>query len=204
VAVIHQATLVPTKEELLDGWLPSRAWAGPGPYTKLGAYRFDDPAGDVGTETMILGTEGAVLHVPLTYRGAPLEGADDYLIGTSEHSVLGRRWVYDGVGDPIYASALATAILAGQTQVEEFVQDGRHLVPREGTATVQGSGEPLTLATTIDVLTTEDDGPVTIIRAGALELVVVRVVGAEIQADEVLTGWWGEEQSGVLAGARVA
>jgi hypothetical protein len=26
-------------------------------------------------------------------RGAPLDGADQALIGTSEHGVLGRRWV---------------------------------------------------------------------------------------------------------------
>ncbi len=41
-------------------------------------------------------------HVPLTYRGAPLDGAgEEALVGTAEHGVLGRRWVYDGVHDPL-------------------------------------------------------------------------------------------------------
>jgi hypothetical protein len=207
VALIHQATLTPTKDELLAAWLPRQSWAGPGADRpqRLGAYRFDDPAGDVGTETFFLGAGDAVLHVPVTYRGTPLEGGDEYLIGVSEHSVLGRRWVYDGCGDPVYVSALVTAMLTGATQVEEVVQEGRHLVPRAGTAGVRGSGDPTTLPATVDAVTTEQDGPVTLIRAGAIELVVVRVVGGvEVTGDETLVGGWGDSAPSVLAALRVA
>ena len=35
------------------------------------------------------------LFVPLTYRGAPLAGGEADLVGTTEHSALGTRWVYD-------------------------------------------------------------------------------------------------------------
>ena len=46
-----------------------------------------------------------------------------------------------------------------------------------------------------------DDGPTTVVRAGGLELVVARVVGAPIEADGRLTGEIGHA-SAVLAGAR--
>jgi len=45
--------------------------------------------------------------VPLTYRGAPLDGAEDALVGTTEHGVLGRRWVYDGTREGSGGSARA-------------------------------------------------------------------------------------------------
>ena len=55
VAVIHRATLVPGKLELLAGWLPSRPWcADVVGLRQLGAYRFDDPAGEVGLEAFLL------------------------------------------------------------------------------------------------------------------------------------------------------
>ena len=49
MAVIHRATLTPGKLELLAGWLPARPWCpGVEDLRQLGAYRFDDPAGEVG------------------------------------------------------------------------------------------------------------------------------------------------------------
>lgn len=47
---------------------------------------------------------GPVYQVPLTHRGAPPDGADKWLIGTMDHSVLGPRWVYDARGAPVYAA----------------------------------------------------------------------------------------------------
>ena len=46
-----------------------------------------------------------------------------------------------------------------------------------------------------------DDGMTTVVRAGGVELVVARVVGAPIEADETLTGEIGHA-SAVLAGVR--
>ena len=72
--------------------------------------RVDDPAGQVGVETILVvdeaGAAPVVYQVPLTYRAAPLDGAQSALVGTMEHSVLGRRWVYDGPHDPVYAAQL--------------------------------------------------------------------------------------------------
>ncbi|MGH3395121.1 MAG: maltokinase N-terminal cap-like domain-containing protein, partial [Streptosporangiaceae bacterium] len=50
-------------------------------------------------------------HVPLSYRGAPLTGAGDALIGTAEHAVLGTRWIYDGTRDPVLVSQLFALFL---------------------------------------------------------------------------------------------
>jgi hypothetical protein len=110
VATIHRTTLVPTKLELLAGWLPEQPWWRGGAHPELaraGGFRLDDPAGAVGIEFLLV-TDGPqdAYCVPLTYRGAPLDGAGTALIGTTEHGVLGRRWVYDGVQDPVLVAAL--------------------------------------------------------------------------------------------------
>jgi hypothetical protein len=73
----------------------------------VGYFRFEDPAGEVGIETH-LASDGAVLYqIPLTYRGVPstLDAAGP-LIATAEHSVLGTRWIYDGVADPAWVNGL--------------------------------------------------------------------------------------------------
>jgi hypothetical protein len=208
MALIYRATLNPSKLELLSAWLPSRTWSGGSAEVRqLGAYRFDDPAGDVGMEGFLLQAggqtgEGSVLHVPLTYRSAPLVGAEEYLVGTTEHSVLGRRWVYDGCGDPIWATALATTVLTGGTQVEEFVDVDGRLQPREPTATVSGTGTPGQSVAEIDAVSSHDEGPTTVVRAGAVELVVVRVIGAEVATAPTLIGRWAGGEPVVLAGVR--
>jgi hypothetical protein len=106
VALLHRAELHPTKLGLLAGWLPGRRWyreQSAADLVRVASYRFDDPAGVVGIETMlVMAGAGPIYQVPLTYRGAPLDGGDGWLLGTAEHSVLGRRWVYDACGDRLY------------------------------------------------------------------------------------------------------
>src|SRR4051794_23253684 len=122
MALVYDATLAPSKQDLVVAWLPSRSWAeGIEVTAKLGEYRFDDPAGEVGVETILFSSaDGRVVQVPLTYRAEPLAGADDFLVGTSDHSVLGPRWVYDGCGDPVWAATLAAAIVTGGTQARMY------------------------------------------------------------------------------------
>lgn len=123
MAVIHHTTLKPTKIELLADWLPSRPWYRGGPGSpvleKSGGFRLDDPEGEVGIEFMVatdISTPEPVAYlVPLTYRGAPLEGAEDALIGTAEHGVLGKRWVYDGCHDRVLITELL-ALIEGRAQ----------------------------------------------------------------------------------------
>ena len=123
MSIIHKTTLTPTKLELLSGWLPSRPWyrggGGAPALVKAGGFRLDDPDGAVGIELMVVtdtaGVEPVAYLVPLTYRGAPLDGADGALIGTTEHGVLGTRWVYDGTRDPMFAEQLV-ALIQGTAQ----------------------------------------------------------------------------------------
>lgn len=205
MALIHQATLSPTKLELLASWLPSRSWfTGDTDVQPVGTFRFDDPDNAVGIETLLVRAHGPVLQVPLTYRGAPLDGAEAHLVGTTEHSVLGSRWVYDGCADPVWATALATAVLAGGRQAAQFVDVGGSLEPRKPTATVGGSGAPGTPVPAIHAVRCRDDGPTTLVRAGELELLVARVVGTAVPAVETLTGSWADGGPVVLAGVRPA
>jgi hypothetical protein len=112
MAVIHNTTLTPTKLELLTQWLPAQPWyagAQRPELVKAGGFRLDDPKGEVGIEFMVVTDGTAVYQVPMTYRGAPRAGGEG-LIGTTEHGVLGRRWVYDGLHDPVLVERLVALI----------------------------------------------------------------------------------------------
>jgi hypothetical protein len=123
MAVIHNTTMTPGKLELLAPWLPAQPWYTGTEHepelTKAGGFRLDDPQGEVGIEFMVVtdgsGDRPVAYHVPLTYRGTPLDGADQGLIGTAEHGVLGRRWVYDGTHDPVLLAQLL-ALLQGRVE----------------------------------------------------------------------------------------
>lgn len=207
MALLHRADLTPSKLELLNVWLPTRSWyAGPAEpdLTKVGAFRFDDPAGAVGIETLLVRAgDGPVLQVPLTYRGAPLGGAERWLVGTTEHSVLGPRWVYDAAGDPVYAATLAHTILTGAGQApEEFEVDGvRQVRPNDLQATGSGhAGVPVPGVS--GVLRSEDADP-TRIATDLLTLTVIRVLGddpaAPGDAPTLTATWPGQPTPRLLA-----
>jgi hypothetical protein len=208
MAILHLATLAPTKLELLATWLPAQPWfdESAGPYELAGNYRFDDPDGEVGIEVLLLRQgDGRIVQVPLTYRGEPLEGAGGALIGTIEHSVLGERWVYDGCFDPVYAGALAAAILAGGTEAELRVITGDGFQLRERTTHVHGSGNDVTAATRVDDVTATTDETATTIHTPQLELEVLRLpVGIPYTGSALtLSGVWpGVDEPVVLALAR--
>lgn len=130
MAQIHHTTLSPSKLELVAGWIGRQPWyqgSGTPEPAKAGGFRLDDPDGEVGCEFMVVRDhDGTCYHLPVTYRGAPLDGADDALIGTTEHGVLGRRWVYDGVGDPLWpvlAAAFVNGEIPAQAQSESDTLD---------------------------------------------------------------------------------
>jgi Maltokinase N-terminal cap domain len=182
MALLHDATVIPSKRELIAAWLPSQPWASGLPeVTPLGGFRIDDPEGEVGMEGILLrSADGTVVvHVPLTYRAAPLEGAEEHLVGTAEHSVLGTRWVYDAVGDPVFRAALAETIAGGGTGAEEYFEVDGEKVTREPAVSVAGSGGP------------------------PGELVVVRIVGEDPESEAVLAASW-DGGSGILAALRRA
>lgn len=116
MAIIYRAELHPTKTEILHDLLESRSWGEAGELELLGAYRFDDPDGEVGIECHLVRVGETTYHLPLTYRGAPLESAEDALIGTMQHSVLGERFVYDGLGDEAALECFGRALCGLQEQ----------------------------------------------------------------------------------------
>jgi hypothetical protein len=199
MAVIHNAELRPSKLEAISAWLPQQPWSGVAPgatVEQVGRFRFDDPAGEVGVETyLVRAGSGPVLHVPLTYRGAPLDAAEAFLVTEMDHSVLGRRWVYDAVGDPVYADVVRRAIVTGGHEAVLERADGSGTFDGEGTAVGSGSAADSPAVTDVRA---ETVGPVTTVATRHGEMAVLRVVGTPVPAGEHLTAGWGDGEHAVV------
>lgn len=132
MAVVYNATLAPGKPQFLEAWLDRQSWGGSGEIEILGSYRFDDPEGRVGVESFVVRRAGTVLHIPVTYRDAPLEAADAELVDTVDHSVLGKRWIYDATTDPVGLACFTRALAGEQQQATmEIYENGEFLGVRE-------------------------------------------------------------------------
>jgi hypothetical protein len=214
MALLHRAELRPSKIELIAAWAPTQPWftAGTAPVlTNLASYRFDDPAGEVGIETIIVGVDdGSIVQVPLTYRGAPLDEASESLIGTTEHSVLGRRWVYDGTGDPVYLAAVAAAALTGGVQADEYFEVDGERVGRESSAHVVGSGHSgAAVPEVVGAISPRHGIGTTEVESGGLRIVVARVLDPAVTpaagAQHSLSGTWaGQDEPRPLVWVSVA
>ncbi len=210
MARLHQAELRPTKLELLEEWLPRQPWcpeSGPAALRKVGSYRFDDPAGDVGVETINVTAGRSTLQIPLTYRAQPLRGADAWLVGTMQHSVLGPRWVYDACADPIYVAALASSILLGQPQAEQYLEVEGKIQVLAQSVHVQSTGPQLDAAPSVFSTTPRTTDAGTVIGTGSVALVVVRhlVLDGRPAGRHALTGTWeGQEEKVKLAAVTTA
>ena len=205
MALFHRATLKPTKAELITQWAPTQAWGPPAdaPMDIVGAFRFDDPEGRVGMETHLAAAEGTLYQVPLTYRDAPLAGAEDALISEMEHSALGTRWVYDGLGDAAYLGMLAAVALTGQGEALGMIEyDGRwHIAPTNVRISGGGWGEE---RVPVDEFTLgSDDGAITVFSNDRFELSVFRhpVPGPRPKIGLTAT-WDGQTEPAVLAAIR--
>lgn len=138
-AKVHRtATLNPSKLELLSGWLPSQPWfdGDPADLERVAFFRFVDPDGEVGLDSMLIASAGTIYHVPVTWRDEPLDEGD--LIGTLEHSALGTRYGYSAPTDPVYVAELVRVIREGDTESE--IQDVDATDPFPPNITVEGSG----------------------------------------------------------------
>lgn len=156
MAILYNVELSPGKLELIEEWLPKQPWAAVEPGTKLSrvsSFRFDDPAGEVGVEFhLVKVADGArvgdgeadstVYQVPLTYRGAPLAGAEEHLVTEMDHPKLGHRWVYDGAADPVCVLETLRAIVTGGRSVDEFWQTESGLEKNTDVAEAWGTSEP--------------------------------------------------------------
>jgi len=135
MGIVYNTSMSPSKNELVSAWLPKQEFytgKGTPKLQHIGGFRLEDPEGQVGVELRIYAdhsdTSDVVYHLPLTYRDAPLPGGEKYLIGTSEHAILGKRYIYDAAGDPVF-TAQARQLLAGNTAAqhhsESFTDDPR-------------------------------------------------------------------------------
>lgn len=210
MALLYQATLIPSKIEILKAWMPTQSWFPDVDVSSIevvGAYRFDDPEDAVGLETLLLRcANGQTLQIPLTYRDAPLDGVDTPLITTAQHSVLGKRWVYDACGDPVYAAALANTILTGATGAEFIVATDEGHVKHDVPTHIKGSGSPEVKVPDLGPVSFVNEGSTTTVSAGSLELVVLRVIDTIYRGvlDQTLSGTWpGNDEPTLLAGVRV-
>lgn len=190
--------------ELLADWLPLQDWfdGGGSPLVRLGSFRFDDPAGEVGIETQLVGAGDQVYQVPLTYRGAPLAGAEAFLVGTMEHSVLGHRWVYDATGDPVYVAELAAALLAGKPQAAQFRETDGKMETLPETAHLSSTGASGAEVPQLDLGTPLTVGGITSIPAGPLTLVLNRYLdtaGTPAPGPVLTVSWAGGDQLLLLA-----
>lgn len=188
MAIMYKADLSPTKSEIIAGWLPRQSWlAGrsidAADIRLLGSFRFDDPDGEVGLETHIAAVAGSVAHVPLAYRGAPLDSAKEGLLGTMDHSVLGKRWIYDAAWDPVYWTMLAATILDGLPQAEQFYAVDGGLEAVDETVHIESNGSVNAETPPIREAIPVTDGRVTTLAAGELDLTIDRLIDLSGRTD---------------------
>jgi hypothetical protein len=225
MATIHNTTMSPGKLELLAAWLPAQPWFasnGREPeLTRVGGFRLDDPQGEVGIEFMLVadgsGDQPAVYQVPMTYHSREIQGAEGRLIGTSEHGVLGHRWIYDGIRDPVLVAQLVALV---QGEVEAQAQSVSH-TPDPTVTSQPVTGESLATISSVVI----GDGPdgtelgvdvagLDGLPAGQLTVRIRRILQSDAEGvlagddagQPCLSGTWrlsnGTQVHGVLATAR--
>lgn len=207
MALIYETTMSPTKLEMLAEWLPGQFWfeGDASQLASVGAYRFDDPDGEVGMEGHLLTAgDDVVYHVPLTYRGAALDGGEEFLLSTTEHGVLGTRWVYDAMGDPVYRAVLATTIAQGGNEAEEFIAlDDGGTRPRDIFTKLRGSGEPDGQVPELWAAKVFNEDGLTHAQTGFASLTIKRIAtreGTGPQGAQVLQATWpGHHSETVIA-----
>src|SRR4051812_45818821 len=204
MARFHRATITPTKAEVLAEWAPTQSW-GPSSGDALdviGSYRFDDPDGRVGMETFLVSAGDVLFQMPLTYRDEPLERGDA-LITEMQHSVLGTRWVYDGLRDPLFVVMLAGVAMTGQGEALGLaVYDGRwYIAPTN--VRIHGGGWTHERVPVDGFELESDDATGSVLRNDRFELTVFRRPTPGAQPAIGLTATWeGQADAVVLAEVR--
>lgn len=200
MAIFHRATITPTKTELIAEWAPTRVWgpAAGDSIEVIGSYRFDDPDGRVGMETHLVTAGGALMQVPLTYRDEPLDGAEDALITEMRHSVLGARWVYDGLRDSLLVVMLAAVAMTGQGEaLGMVVYDGRWYIAPSNVR-IQGGGWTQERVPVDGFDLESDDATASVFHNDRFELTVFRRPVAGPRPAIGLTASWDEQGDAVV------
>jgi hypothetical protein len=201
MALFHRATITPTKEELIAEWAPTQPW-GASISDAIGSYRFDDPDGRVGMETFLVTAGDGLLQVPLTYRDEPLAGADDALITEMQHSVLGTRWVYDGLRDPIFVVMLAGVAMTGQGEALGLAEYKGRWYIAPSNVRIHGGGWTEERVPVDQFKLESDEANASVLRNDRFELTFFRRPVPGAQPAIGLTATWPARQAVVLAEIR--
>ncbi|HWR86137.1 MAG TPA: phosphotransferase, partial [Rhodoglobus sp.] len=114
LALLWNMTLVPAEPGFLAPWMSRQRWfankGGLPVLEDIGRVELtsSEPGVRVGIHLLLDHTAGkpSLYQVPLTYRDAPLEGAEAAMVG-----MLGPVYVYDGPYDQAFTSALLEVVL---------------------------------------------------------------------------------------------
>lgn len=194
MATVHQVTLTPGKDDLVAAWIGDQRWyqakGGSPRLRRLDSWRLDDPAGEVGIETLVYVDESAepvTYQVPLTYRGAPLPGGESALVGELEHPVLGHRWVYDAPHDPVYVAQLV-ALVRGRAEPQHGQESDTPRHDIVGAPDLTWPGDPEVVSST--VLRGEQSNTSVIVETTSAPVIVkvFRTLSAGENPDIVLQG----------------
>jgi len=113
--------------------------------------------------------------------------------------VLGRRWVYDAVGDPVFVEVLTAAIRTGGQQAEEVLETPDGPQRREPSLTVRGTGTAEKAEPAGRLVRVEDGDPAVVV-AEAARLDVRRVLNpVPAEGPLALVGAWAGQTPTVLA-----
>jgi len=204
MAIFHRATITPTKAELIEAWAPTRPW-GPSvgdSIDVIGSYRFDDPDGRVGMETHLVTAGTELMQVPLTYRDEPVDAAQDALITEMHHSVLGTRWVYDGLQDPLFVVMLAGVAMTGQGEALGMAVYENRWYIAPSNVRIQGGGWTEERVPVDRFELVSDDAKASVLRNDRFELTLFRRPVPGPRPAIGLTASWNGGEPVVLAEVR--
>jgi hypothetical protein len=143
------------------------------------------------------------MQVPLTYRDEPLVDAGDALITEMQHSVLGTRFVYDGLRDPQFVVMLAGVAMTGQGEALGMaVYDGRWYIAPSNVR-IRGGGWTQERVPVDGFELVSDEATASVLHNDRFELTLFRrpVPGPRPEIGLSAT-WDGQDEAVVLAEVR--
>jgi hypothetical protein len=117
-----------------------------------------------------------------------------------KHSVLGQRWVYDGLRDPVFVVMLTAVALTGQGEALGMVEyDGRwYIAPAN--VRIHGGGWTGGRVPVDRMAVISDEPTGSVLRSDRFQLIVYRRPQPGLGAPCTLTATWpGQETPVVLA-----
>lgn len=199
MAIFHVAENTPPKAEIISQWLADQPW---GPQKEaaielLGSFHLDDPAGQVGMQVFLVQADDMVFQIPLSYRDAPLDGSDHAFIAEMEHSVLGTRYLYDGLGDERFVLVYAGVTVHGYGQALGFAEhEGRwYSVPDE---LVVKSAGPLSGRIAVDGFSIQENADAVQYSNDRFDFTIFRRPPQQATAPTFLSTSWALNPTGVV------